>query len=200
MMRCYKNGDEHTARKLVFFLQGIFLMSTFLACVWMHEIFMLLIKNDALNQMYYLGIIIVMAFNYRPIYYGAVNKLFYLEKTKVLWRLTFIPGVINVFLNLIFIPFYGYEFAAISTFITFSLMGVLGYLQKDYKEHQKLNYFPIHWTLLNVSLCIVAYMLKDSSISIKISVTGMVSVIPIVLFFKYKALLGQLLNKKNELV
>jgi O-antigen/teichoic acid export membrane protein len=194
MMRCYKDEDERSARKLVFFLQGIFLFSTFLACVWMREIFYLLVKNETLNQMYYLGIIIVMAFNYRPIYYGAVNKLIYLEKTKILWRLSFIPGVINVVINLIFIPVYGYEFAAVSTFLTFTLMGVLGYFQKDFKRSGHLNYFPVEWALLNVALTAVAFYLRDIEIPWKIVTTLVVASMIIFVFYYFTRLRKVLLK------
>jgi O-antigen/teichoic acid export membrane protein len=194
MMRCYQLQDETTARKLVFFLQGIFLFATFLSCLWMREIFILLVQNESLNKMYYLSIVIVMAFNYRPIYYGAINKLIYLEKTKILWRLTFIPGIVNVALNFIFIPFWGWEFAAISTFITFTLMGILGYFQKAFKEHNKLNYYPLQWAIMNILLCAAAYQLKDIDILWKAIFTVIVAAVPVFLIARFRNLRTQILH------
>ena len=193
MMRCYKENNERLARRLVFFLQAIFLVATFVACIWMREIFALLIKNEGLSQMYYLSVIIVMSFNYRPIYYGAVNKLIYLEKTRVLWRLTFIPGLLNLILNLIFIPIYGYEFAVISTFVSFALVGMLGYFQKDYIANRSLPYYPVLWTALNVVLTVAAYILKDVDLPWKISFTVVTAVGVLWIYLQLKKL-GRMIN------
>lgn len=168
MLRCYQDGNEAAARRLVFFLQAMFLATTFVACLWMKEIFDMLIRNEALSQMYYLGIIIVMSFNYRPIYYGAVNRLIFLERTSILWQLTFIPGVINVLLNIVLLPRYGYEVAAISTFVTFSLMGLLGYGRKGVHG---VKYYSVYWTGSNVALTAVAYLFRDMEVSGKVLVS-----------------------------
>lgn len=171
MMRSYKNKDELTARKLVFFLQGVFLLVTFLSCLWMKELFAVLIRNNQLSRMYYLGIIIVMSFNYRPIYYGAVNKLIYLEKTTILWKLSFIPGLLNVVLNLFGIPIWGYEFAAYSTFGSFTMMGLLGYFMEDFKNNNTVPYYPILWMIMNAVLTIIAYSLKESAWEIRLALS-----------------------------
>lgn len=164
MMRCYHDGDERGARRLVFFLQGIFLSTSFAVCLWMKEVFHILIKNDSLSQMYYLGIIIVMSFNYRPIYFGAVNRLIFLERTSVLWQLSFIPGLVNVILNLAFLPYFGYEFAAVSTFVTFTLMGLLGYLRPNLHA---IPYYSLAWALLNIALVCIAYLCRDMNPLVK---------------------------------
>lgn len=192
MMRCYQQKDEYTARKLVFFLQAIFLFSTFVACIWMKEIFYVLVRNESLNKMYYLGIIIVMAFNYRPIYYGAVNKLIYLEKTMILWRLSFIPGIINIVLNLVGIPFFGFEFAAVSTFITFTLMGLIGYIQHDFVANSKVRYYPVAWALLNVLLTAIAFAIKDVNSLPKIVVTVFIVSFALFMLYQFRKLSVQL--------
>src|SRR5690606_34703260 len=69
LSQAYRNGDENQARQLVFVLQACFLIGTFLLGLWMKEIFEILIKNEELKQVYPLGVIIVMAYNYRPMYY-----------------------------------------------------------------------------------------------------------------------------------
>lgn len=171
MNECYKNKDEKGARELVFVLQGVFFVASFLACLWLKEIFQLLIKNDTLAATYPLGIIIVMAYNYRAMYFGAINKLLYLEKTQILWKITFIAGLSNVLLNLFLIPVFGYKIAAVTTFVSLMFMGYSGYFIKDFKENCKVNYYPFLWVSATVVLAVVSYMLRDISTVNKIVVS-----------------------------
>lgn len=161
MNECYKSKDEKGARYLVFVLQAIFFLGSFLVCLWLKEIFDLLIKNKQLAATYPLGIILVMGYNYRAMYYGAINKLFYLEKTKILWRITFIAGLTNVIMNFIFIPIFGYKAAVVTTFISLMFMGYSGYFLKDFRENCNVNYFPVHWIVATIGLTVVCYTLRD---------------------------------------
>lgn len=161
MNECYKKKDEKGARELVFVLQAVFFLASFLVCLWLKEIFQILIKNEALAATYPLGIVLVMAYNYRAMYYGAINKLFYLEKTQILWKITFIAGLTNVIMNFIFIPIFGYKAAAVTTFISLMFMGYSGYFLKDFKENCNINYYPIHWIIATIGLTVVCYALRD---------------------------------------
>src|SRR5690606_4475064 len=101
----YKEGNEKRARDLIFILQIAFLVGSFILSIWLKEIFLLLLKNKELQESYQLGVIIVMSYCYRPMYLGANSKLFYLEKTQLLLRVTFVAATINVCLNFVLIPF-----------------------------------------------------------------------------------------------
>ena len=171
MNECYKKNDEAGARKLVFVLQIVFFMASFFVCIWLKEIFELLIKNKTLALTYPLGIIIVMSYNYRAMYYGAINKLFYLEKTNILWKITFFAGISNVVLNFILIPIFGYKIAAITTFISFMFMGYSGYFLKDFKQSKSINYYPLAWMLATIILTIIAYFLRNLTVFNKIIIS-----------------------------
>jgi len=187
MNECYKNKDERTARELVFVLQGVFFIASFLVSIWLKEIFHVLIKNDVLAATYPIGIIVVMAYNYRAMYYGSINKLFYLEKTSVLWKITFIAGITNVLLNVALIPFFGYEIAAVTTFISLMFMGYSGYFLRDFKENSSVNYYPFLWFTATVLLAITAYLLRDITIAAKISITlGSLSLSAYLSFYLWK--------------
>lgn len=171
MNECYKNKDEKGARELVFVLQAVFFLGSFIICLWLKEIFGLLIKNKVLATTYPLGIILVMGYNYRAMYYGAINKLFYLEKTAILWKITFIAGVTNVVMNLIFIPIFGYKAATITTFISLMFMGYSGYFLKDFKENCTINYHPVQWMAATVALTVMCYALRDVPLIYKIVIS-----------------------------
>lgn len=187
MNECYKNKDERTARELVFVLQGVFFIASFLVSIWLKEIFQILIKNDVLAATYPIGIIVVMAYNYRAMYYGSINKLFYLEKTNILWKITFIAGITNVLLNVALIPFFGYEIAAVTTFVSLMFMGYSGYFLRDFKENSTVNYYPGLWFTATVLLAIAAYLLKDITILSKILITfGSLSLSAYLSFYLWK--------------
>lgn len=174
LLKAYRDKDEKIARKLVFSLQVTFFLGTFLSSIWLKEIFFILIKNDVLNKVYPLGIIIVMAYNYRPMYFGANQRLFFHEKTKVLMKVTFIAGISNLISNFIFIPLWGFEVAAYTTFIGLMYMGYVGYFLKEYKENCELNYYPLRWLLITLILTVIAYFVVEWNIAFKaiISIVG----------------------------
>lgn len=157
MYQGYRDNDERTPRRLVFTLQIAFFCLTFSMCLWLKEIFHLLIQNDALAKIYPLGIILIMGYNYRPMYFGANNRLFYDEKTTVLLKITFTAGLANVILNFALLSFFGYKVAAFTTFACLMYMGYAGYYLKAFKEKNSLNYYPLFWLSLTIILTVLAY-------------------------------------------
>jgi O-antigen/teichoic acid export membrane protein len=189
MFQAYKEKKEYVARHLVFVSQIMFLCGTFLISIWLKEIFIFLIRNETLRSVYPLGIILVMAYNYRPMYFGANNRVFYLEKTKVLLKITLVAGLSNVLLNLIFIPVFGYQTAAYTTFISLMYMGYSGFFLKVYKDHSTLPYYPIYWFLATLMLTIAAWYIVEWSTAIKVMASLLISAIGIILIVK--------MNRKN---
>jgi O-antigen/teichoic acid export membrane protein len=189
--KLYKAGDELGARFLIFSLQCIFLIGTFLFGLWSKEIFYVLIRNEELRSIYPLAIIIVMSYNYRPMYFGANAKLMYVEKTNVLWKVTFVAGLLNVVLNIIFIPLYGITAAAVVTFISYMYMGYSGYFFKIYKKHHPLNYYPMWWLVLTIIVGGLAYYLVEFHWSLKIGITLILLLGLLWIYRHYKSLIPE---------
>jgi len=104
-------------------------------------------------------------------YFGSINKLFYLEKTTVLWKISFIAGVANVIMNFIFIPIFGYKVAAVTTFISLMFMGYSGYFLKDFKENCNINYYPFYWIAGTIILTILSYLIRDIALVSKMVIS-----------------------------
>jgi len=189
----YKNLGKKAAfkiaRDLIFLWQGGMIVFSFLVCLWFKEIFEFLINNADLQEAYPLAIIIIMGYNYRPLYSGFASKLFYFEKPGNIWKISFGSGVINIILNVIFIPIYGIEAAAISTFGSFLLMGIAGFFITDYRGLKDLNYYPFYWLGLICITTVIVYLLKDMYWLYKIALTLAVLTACIGLGVKYKAFL-----------
>lgn len=167
----YKNNEFEKAKYLIFVIQILFFSLTFLISIWLKEIFYILISNVELRKVYPLGIILFMAYNYRPMYFGANGFLFFYERTNRLWRLSFVAATINIGLNFILIPIYGFEIATITTFISFLYMGYAGFYFKDFKELNNVNYYPFVWFVLTILLSIAAYFIVELNVGIKVFIS-----------------------------
>ena len=194
----YKAGKEESAKYLIFILQIAFFLLTFGLCIWMKEIFAFLIRNENLAQMYYLGIIIVMAYNYCPMYFGVNAKLMFREKTNVIWKVTLVAGIINVILNLSLIPIIGFEVAAVTTFLAYMFMGYAGYFFKAFKEVNSVTYYPFLWFILTILLTIIAYYAVElSSLIIKIGITLGILAAGLIFIWKYNKLVIENGGREN---
>lgn len=177
---------DKAVKSLTFFLQVSFILICVLISLWVKEVFQLLIRNAALQQAYSIAIIIIMGYAYRPLYWAAVNKLFYYEHTNKLWRISFVAGVLNVVLNLIFIPIYGIYAAAITTLISLIYLGISPYYIKEFKAMNTQQFYPLLWMVVVLVLTVILYFIRDSSIVYKgiISITLIVGYL--IYFFKNK--------------
>ncbi len=178
------------ARQMTFALQLLFLLGSFLVGLWLREIFLLLISNRELQQAYPLAIIILMGYNYRPMYLAAVNLLVYREQTKVLWKISTVAGVGNIVLNLILVPIYGIQAAAFTTFAALMYMGYAAYLLKEYRRVMQVRYYPVAWLLLTITMLLAVYMLADAALLYKVWLTIAASLLAVGAGCLYRKKLG----------
>lgn len=177
---------EMQVKVLTFLLQGLFIFFSVLFTIWCKELLDLLSSNEELAACYPYAIIIVMSYSYRPMYWACVNKLGYEEKTTQLWKISFIGGIINVILNIIFIPIYGIYAVVISTFIGLMYIGFSGFFLKAFKMHNNQSYYPLYWLVLIITLTIGVFLVKDFSINSKLIITCMMFILASLLLVKNK--------------
>ncbi|MHC8949278.1 lipopolysaccharide biosynthesis protein [Sphingobacterium hungaricum] len=168
LLNVYKTDDKETEQRLNFSVMILFLVGTSTLCLFLKELLPLLIKSDGLENIYSVAIIIAMAYNYRPMYVAANNKLFYVEKTKALLKVTTIASIISVILNLIFIKFFGYTSAAITLYISLMYMGYSGFFIKEFKQMNGTNHYPVFWLCLTISLTVFVFFAVELNFWIKI--------------------------------
>lgn len=184
-----RQNDKEAAlqvRRLTFLLLGLFLFATSLASLWMREIFELLIKNEALQQAYPLAIIILMGYNFRPMYLAVVNTLTYREHTNKLWRISVVAGLGNILLNFILVPIFGYQVAAYTTFAALMYMGYAGFYMNAYRSSSLVPYYPIAWLALTVVLLFVVAKLATVAIITKVILTAVAGAGAIVVAIVYR--------------
>jgi O-antigen/teichoic acid export membrane protein len=164
------------ARTLICALQLVFIVGCILPCIWLREVFAVMSSNNQLASAYPLGIIVILSFACRPMYWAVVARLGFEGHTKYLWRITFVGGILNVVLNLIFVPKFGVMASAVSTFIALIYIAFAGFYMRAFKQLHSHNYYQVWWLVLIVLLTIFAFYLKDASIVIKTIVSGVVVV------------------------
>lgn len=179
-----KSSAHADERRLTFFLATCFIGATFLLSLWLREVFALLISNTALREGYNIGIIIIMSYAYRPMYWSAGIKLSMFEKTSLLWRISFIAGMLNVVLNFIFVPFFGIYAAAANTMVSLLYMGFSGYYFKSYKKMEGLDHYPVYWIVAILLLTLASYLLRDAWIPVKIIITAAVGLGGLAMLYK----------------
>ncbi|MBB1194696.1 lipopolysaccharide biosynthesis protein [Flavobacterium sp. SOK18b] len=162
---------ELTIYRLTQFLQIGFILIPFLLSLWCKEMFLILVKNQDLQQVYPLAVIIIMSYSYRPLYWNVISRLQYNNLTNQLWKISIVGGVLNIVLNLIFIPIFGYKVAVITTFFSLMYIGFSGFFLKSYKELGSLNNHPLVWFLIILTFTFLAFVLKDINVFNKLFLT-----------------------------
>lgn len=186
----YKLNNYRKVREIIFVLQLLFFTLTFMTSLWLKEVFILLVNNKELAATYPIAIILIMAVNYRPMYFGSVNVLMYGEKTKKLLFVTFIASVMCVLLNFFLIPFWGTWAAVFSTYVSFMYMGYSGYFLREFKVVD-VPFYPLAWLAATLVLTVLAYFAVELNLIFKL-------LISLGLLFIGVVLTKKLINKRKN--
>lgn len=157
VQKAYRNNDYPKYRKLYFFTQVTAITSTFLFCIWMPDLYNLLIKNQELKMSSSIAMTMCFLNVVFPLYsYMSCPAFIEKDTVQVLW-LVFIPGLINVILCLIFIPIYGYKAAIYAPMVSYwsqiLVPFFIPYFKKSVDQWLKHKYY------LLILLCIILFCL-----------------------------------------
>jgi len=170
-MEQIRDNKEDIAQKMIFFMSIIIISATFLFSLWSKEIFIFLIRNEELQRMYPLAIILVMAYNYRPMYAASGNMFIYHEKTKGLLKISFAAGIMAFISYIIIIPIWGIYGAAIINYVFLQYMGYSGFFMKEYKEKTKVSYPYLKVLGITLILTIAVFFCVEFSWLVKIIIS-----------------------------
>jgi O-antigen/teichoic acid export membrane protein len=187
----YKDHDVNSERKvrnMLLISQTGLLFIGFILSLWSRDIINFMGRSATLKNAYLYMIPSVMAYTYFPIYFGAISKLRFAERTKIFWKISFVAALINVGLNLILIPFFGIMGAGINTFISYMYMGFSGYFTKEFKEINQVNYYEKYWLVAICSALILAFLLCDSNPWTKFWVSNGAGLVALMTFLKFNNL------------
>ncbi|MXV39005.1 oligosaccharide flippase family protein [Flavobacteriaceae bacterium Ap0902] len=163
-----KEKKERQIRQLIFISQIAFFLIGLVFSLIAKEFMEFLIRNDELNNMYPLMVVIAMAVIFKPMYIASTIRYFYFEKTKLFAIYSLAAGIINILLNIIFIPIFGIEAAAFSTFVGFMLLSYSRFWPKSFKELSPLPYYEHFWMIASVVVCLLGYYMSQLDLNIRI--------------------------------
>jgi O-antigen/teichoic acid export membrane protein len=176
-----KDNSELKILHLTQSLQILFLIGPFIIALWSKELFNSFIKNRELQDAYKLSIIIIMGYSYRPLYWNVISRLQFHNLTNQLWKISLVGGVLNLALNLIFIPIFGYQAAAVTTFFALMYIGFSGFHLSAFKDLDRNSYHTMIWLFLIILFTCIAFALKDVNYFTK----GIISISLLILSFYY---------------
>lgn len=180
-IKLFKNDRSSNFLKDIIFLENyVVSFVSFAIALWLKEIFSIMVNNQDLNSTYNMGIILTMAYVYKPMYTAMATVFYYFEKTKEFWKISFTAGVLNVALNIIFIPIYGFKTAVFTTFLSFLFIGYAGFYVTQFKKLYSPNFHPLLWVGYTIVLLISSYFFKDAELFMKFVLTLVVLIFTIV--------------------
>lgn len=137
MQRAYRSKDFKSYRKLYFLCQSVALTTTFCICIWMPEIYALLIRNANLAKSCDIASLLCFA-NVVFSFYAFMSAPAFIEKKtmQLLW-LVFVPGIMNFILCYALIPFFGYRIAILSTIVSYWTQLMIPFFVEYYKKTVK---------------------------------------------------------------
>lgn len=171
LFQLIRNKEYLSLRNIIWIIQGVFLITVSLSCMWLKEIFGIAIKNDHLQETYFLSVVLIMGHNYRPMYFGSSSFLFYREKTRNLWKVTFGAGIFCVLTNFLLIPYFGFKTPAFVLFFSYLIMGYGVFFLKDYNEIAVVNFKPVLWFFSTIGCFAMTLFLVDLPFTYKITLS-----------------------------
>lgn len=162
----FKVGTEKAQRMVGKIVRLWFYFSLSMAAIiglWLPDIFGFLYRKEELSSSYPMAMILVFGFCYRPVFVGIVDKAIFEKRTISVLKITLVSAFSNLFLNLLFVDFYGVWAATLSTVAAYFVMAIAGYFMvKNMSEFRKLIR-PLELIAYVVVLGTLVFSLRDFS-------------------------------------
>lgn len=186
IQKTYRSNNIRQMKRLFLLLQLVTFGIVFYMGVWMPEIYSLLIKNQTLHPASFVAFFTSFSFLITPLYTILSSISFIEERTrKVLW-LIFVPAILNVLLNILLIPHFGYKSAIFTTLIAYwsemLIAIIIPYYRKIINKWIGGKKVIIFQAILSICLLVLGYVLYSSDRMVKFLISLFLLGI-IVLFF-----------------
>ena len=175
---------ELQARNFLFGTQVFFILIASSFSLLSKEIFSFIFNDLYTEEISLIATIMVMGMTYRPMYWATVNKLMFYEKTNVVWKISTVSGFLNLFLNLVFIPVFGFYSAVITTNVCLLILGFSGFFLKEYKKIQVVNYHELTWLIFIIILTVFITLAQSLNFEIRIIIVLLINFFPGFIFFR----------------
>ena len=177
----YRSSNLLKLKNIFIVSQGFTMILVFFFAIWMPEIFKILIRNPDLQKGCSIASLICFSNIIYPLYALLSTIIFIEKKTKKLLWLVFVPGIINIFLNILLIPLFGYKAAIYTTLFAYWILLLIPICLKYFSD-LFLKIFPSKYVLLKLfiiflSLLVISNIISIYSFVFKIFITLTLSII-----------------------
>ncbi len=147
-------GDYLTVRKISHLLSLFFFSICTLIIIFGNHVVAVVASEEFASSSFILSYIVLGAFIQMMILNESEIQM-YFKKTKVNSIIILLGCIINIVLNIIFVPFYGVLAAAISTVATYIVMFIISAQYNKYSIGLKVHSYNLYAVLLIVMLALV---------------------------------------------
>lgn len=174
-LRSEEKNDIYFIRKIIIIIPISVSIIFFLGSLWSKEIFILLFKNPDLQNSYPITIVVLSSYMFLSLYTFFSYSLVIKNQTFAISKITLIAAVFNIIGNILFIPLYGIWASLGMTYISYFIFGVAGLLNKENRfflnKYINITVTCLFIVIINLMFLTLSFILMDSSLLIKISVT-----------------------------
>jgi len=177
-----------TINKVARIYTGVFSMVVLLIVTFAPELGKMMAPEE-----YWRGLILIpviaLSYHFQFIYTLYVNYVFYMKKMFSISISTILAGLLNIILNLLFIPRFGYQVAAWTTVISYIFLFFFHYLNLYRMRHQLL--IVSIKEVLSLSIWVIAFCILVYSVSCQIGTFSIVArMLRLFLAFIFLGILG----------
>jgi O-antigen/teichoic acid export membrane protein len=160
----YRSNEFIKLRKVYILSQSFAMIAVFLFAMWMPDMYRFLVRNADLQQCSSIASLICFSNIIFPLY-AFLSTIAFIEKNtgKLLW-LVFVPGLLNIILNLIFIPIYGYKAAIYSSLVAYWSLLLIPLFVRFYSDFL-IRIFSSKLVLLVLFLLFVVLIISSNYLS-----------------------------------
>lgn len=194
------NEGSHGLKRITQTAEAAVCLISFIAIamsLFAEEIFGIMISNPAYDGVWKIAPCIVFAYVFQSIYFFFVNVLF-LKDTQVIFIITIASVAVNIGLNLLLIPQWGYVGGALACLLTYFTKSVMALVVSGLKNKE----IRFHW-LLMYGIAFIALAISFSPIALNIESLWvrlgvkllMMGLFTAVVAIKYKSLITSIYQK-----
>ena len=198
LQRIYR--DKDITQMKYYYRTANLVVSVFilLTMLWMKEFYTVLIKNESLQPAYIIAILTCASYLVNATIYLYLSASIFINKnTQKILYLVFFPAILNIILNLIFIPIYGFMAALYTTIFTYWIVFLLPFIFPTFKniirEMIGTRKIMLEGLLVNIIVLGIAYFCYDINYIFKIVI---IILVILASYFYYKNF--NLKNKGNN--
>jgi O-antigen/teichoic acid export membrane protein len=186
LQRAFRTNDK---LKLLYYLRLTFIsiaLMVLLFSLWAHVFYDIFIRNETLKDAYRIAVAIAFSFMFYSIYAYLSLPVFIKKKTQHILWLVFFPAIINIVLNIIFIPFFGYKCVAYTTVASYWTVPLFAFIHPFYRSEmtemlgnfrKELFCYLISGIVLFLLVVLFFYQLNFQNLILATIVTGFFYVI-----------------------